>query len=114
MAEINPQNPIVTALIGLASGGTLAAIIARFVPSKKEKLDDATAFRSELRAEIVQMQARQDLLEKAVDDWQKKYWDLYADYAKVKVEHGTLQREVLQLQSRLGIAPATPPKEIVT
>lgn len=103
MAEINPQHPLIAALAGLLGGGGLAALVARLIPSRKETLDDATAYRAELRAEIAQLQTRQDVLERAVEKWQEAYWKLYADHQTLKGEHATLQREMRETKARLGL-----------
>lgn len=86
---------IIIALIGLCSGGLSAALLKlleKFLGRAKDKSESDLGMRSELRLELdrknadnKQLNIEQDALEAEVDNWRRKYWELFESFMKLKL-----------------------------
>jgi len=75
------------ALIGTLFGGAGLEFIRRWLGKAKEKDDTATALRQELRTELTAMKVEQAALEKELDEWKQKYYDVVEKYLTIKIQY---------------------------
>lgn len=75
------------ALAGTIFGGVGLEVIRRALAKSKEREDSATALRNELRAELTALKAETAAVEKELDHWKQKYYELYEKYVYIKVQY---------------------------
>ena len=115
---------VLTAILGALGGGIGIQILSRLIAPAEKRMDDQTAFRKEMREEIVELRTlvktQQDqirLHQEQIDGWQAKYWSLQVEYTTLEARFETLVAELAALRSgRAGrratdpiIAPPDPP-----
>ena len=91
----NSQDAII-ALVGTIFGGAGLEIIRRVLAKSKEKEDSATAFRNELRTELTALKAEMATVEKELDMWRQKYYELFEKYVLVKIQYDTVVRQLAE------------------
>lgn len=69
-------DPAWIALIGTLCGGLGLKLLEHWLGRSKVKLDEATKIRTELRDEVTTLRAENKELEKQVDEWRMKYYEL--------------------------------------
>lgn len=96
----NSQDAVL-ALLGTIFGGAGLEIIRRALSKSKEREDSATAFRDELRTELTQLKTEMMTVERELDMWRLKYYELYETYLRVKFQYEAVTRQL----SDHGLAP---------
>lgn len=74
------------ALIGTLCGGTGLKIVEHYLNRKQVKVTDASKIRDELREQIDDQRAEIAKLEKEVEGWRDKYYNLRDDHIKLQTE----------------------------
>lgn len=107
---------VVLALIAALSGGVGLAVIQRIIAPAEKRLDDQTAFRKEMREEIVELRGlvktQQDqirLHQEQIDSWQAKYFALQIEYTTLEARFESLVAELAALRSGRAGRRATDP-----
>lgn len=85
--------PII-ALLGTLFGGAGLEFIKRWLGKAKEKDDTATALRNELRGELTSLKQELAAVEKELDEWKAKYYDVVEKYLTVKIQYENLLRQM--------------------
>lgn len=75
------------ALLGTLFGGGGLELIRRALAKSKEKEDSAYAMRTELRNELTSLKAEMLAVEKELDQWKLKYYELFEKYLLVKLQY---------------------------
>lgn len=75
------------ALAGTIFGGAGLEIIRRSLAKSKEREDSATALRNELRGELTSLKSEMAAVEKELDLWRQKYYELFEKYVYIKVQY---------------------------
>jgi hypothetical protein len=75
------------ALAGTIFGGVGLEVIRRALAKSKEREDSATALRVELRGELTALKAETAAVEKELDHWKQKYYELFEKYVFIKVQY---------------------------
>lgn len=106
------------ALLGTLFGGVGLEVIRRALAKSKEKEDSATAMRNELRTELTSLKAEMSAVEKELDLWRQKYYELYEKYVFIKVQYdaaikvlannGVIPDEITLPDTPLDKAPQSP------
>lgn len=98
------------ALIGTLFGGGGLELIRRALAKSKEREDSATALRNELRTELTSLKAEMLSVEKELDEWKLKYYELFEKYLLVKLQYeealSELEKEGVKMPRRT--LPKTP------
>ena len=89
----NSQDALI-ALIGTVFGGAGLEIIRRILAKSKEKEDSATALRNELRTELTSLKAEMTAVEKDLDMWRQKYYELFEKYIQIKVQYDSVLKQL--------------------
>ena len=85
--------PII-ALVGTIFGGAGLEFIKRWLGKAKERDDTATALRNELRGELTSIKQELANVEKELDEWKTKYYDVVEKYLTVKIQYENLMRQM--------------------
>lgn len=78
------NNQAFWALLGTLFGGTVLAVVNKLLSRNKEKFDLASAIRNEIRKDNVDYRKEIDELNRRIESWQKKYYELEMELAKMK------------------------------
>lgn len=78
--------PII-ALLGTLFGGAGLEFIKRWLGKAKEKDDTATALRNELRGELTSIKNELATVERELDEWKAKYYEVVEKYLTVKIQY---------------------------
>ena len=89
--------PII-ALLGTIFGGAGLEFIKRWLGKAKDKDDTATALRNELRGELTSLKQELAEVEKELDDWKAKYYDVVEKYLTVKIQYENALRQLSDRQ----------------
>jgi hypothetical protein len=76
------MDPAVIALIGTVFGGAGLKAIESLLNRSKTQSDVASQIRAELRTDVQALRAELDKLEKELDAWKAKYYDLLDQFYK--------------------------------
>lgn len=93
----NSQDALI-ALFGTIFGGAGLEIIRRILAKSKEKEDSATAFRNELRTELTSLKVEMSTVEKELDMWRQKYYELFEKYIFIKVKYEEAVKKLTEHQ----------------
>lgn len=74
------------ALIGAVLGGSGLKFIEHYLSRPKIKEDSATAFRNELRQEMVALRTELKSAETDLDMWKVKYYDLLEQLSRARID----------------------------
>jgi uncharacterized protein (DUF3084 family) len=105
--------PII-ALLGTIFGGAGLEFIKRWLGKAKEKDDTATNLRNELRTELTALKAEMAAVEKELDEWKAKYYDVVEKYLTVKIQYENLLRQLGDRQVQETKEITMPKKDIDT
>ena len=89
----NSQDALI-ALFGTIFGGAGLEIVRRVLSKSKEKEDSATVLRNELRAELTALKAEMMTVEKELDMWRQKYYELFEKYVLIKVQYDSVLKQL--------------------
>lgn len=78
--------PII-ALLGTLFGGAGLEFIKRWLGKAKEKDDTATDLRNELRGELTSIKTELAAVERELDEWKAKYYEVVEKYLTVKIQY---------------------------
>jgi hypothetical protein len=78
--------PII-ALLGTLFGGAGLEFIKRWLGKAKERDDTATALRNELRGELTSLKKELANVEKELDEWKAKYYEVVERYLTIKIQY---------------------------
>lgn len=78
--------PII-ALLGTLFGGAGLEFIKRWLGKAKEKDDTATDLRNELRGELTSIKTELANVERELDEWKAKYYEVVEKYLTVKIQY---------------------------
>lgn len=92
--------PII-ALVGTMFGGAGLEFIKRWLGKAKERDDTATALRNELRGELTSIKQELAAVEKELDEWKTKYYDVVEKYLTVKIQYENLMRQMQSNQTEV-------------
>lgn len=100
-------DPAWIAFIGTVCGGVGLKVAERWLDRPKERTDDATRIRDELRTQITEAQNKIDALEVEVDKWKADYYKLLEAQIDIKVQ---LAEALATLKARVAppIDPSPP------
>lgn len=92
-------------LLGAMLAGVGLKIVERWLLKSKERDDTATNLRNELRAELTALKIEMQAVEKELDEWKFKYYDVIEKYiiAKAQLE------AALKILRDKNIQPPEPP-----
>jgi predicted RNase H-like nuclease (RuvC/YqgF family) len=96
-------DPAWIALIGTVFGGVGLKMAERALGRSKERSDDATQIRDELRIEIVSQRDEIKALEAEVEKWRAEYYNLRDQHVKMQTEL------TLALERLKAATPLDPP-----
>jgi hypothetical protein len=82
------------AAVGAAAGSVGTKLIERLLPSTDKRVDELTQFRQELAGRLDQVQ-------KELDEWKLKYFDLLGLYHDLQVKHEKDHTELEIIKSRV-------------
>ena len=103
----------ITALVALS-----AALVALGIPKlwdiikmwmgfdadgKKLRIEDAIVQRGEWREEVATLRRKVGDLEKSIDEWQAKYWELKMDHRDCTLKTETLAAQNRMLEARISV-----------
>lgn len=74
------------ALIGAILGGSGLKFIEHYLSRPKIKDDSATAFRNELRQEMISLRTELRAAETDLDMWKAKYYDILEQLSKARID----------------------------
>lgn len=80
--------PII-ALLGTIFGGAGLEFVKRWLSKAKDKDDTATQLRNELRGELTSIKTELANVEKELDEWKAKYYEVVEKYLTVKIQYET-------------------------
>ncbi len=80
------MNESIIALISAIFGGAGLKVLEVWLTRGRVKDDTATAFRNELRQELLGLRQELNDVETELDTWKKKYYDLLDQFIQVKNE----------------------------
>lgn len=107
---------LITALLSVLGGGAGLAVIQRLIAPAEKRMDDASAFRKEMREEIIELRgvvkSQQDqirLHQEQIDGWQAKYWSLQVEYTTLEARFEAMVAELASLRSGRAGRRATDP-----
>lgn len=107
---------VITAILSVIGGGVGLAVIQRLIAPAEKRLDDQTAFRKEMREEIVELrgvvktqQEQIRLHQEQIDGWQAKYWSLQVEYTTLEARFESLVAELASLRAGRSGRRATDP-----
>lgn len=93
------------AALGAAAGSMGTKLIERVFPSTDKRVDELTQFRQELAGRLDQVQ-------KELDEWKLKYFDLLGMYHELQVkyekDHSELEIVKVQVQGQVPPPPKRP------
>lgn len=89
----NSQDALI-ALFGTIFGGAGLEFVRRVLAKSKEKEDSATALRNELRTELTALKAEMTAVEKDLDMWRQKYYELFEKYILIKVQYDSVLKQL--------------------
>ena len=84
----------VLALVGTLFGGAGLEFVRRALSKSKEKEDSATALRNELRTELTSLKTDMQSIERELDVWKQKYYELYEKYVEVKIRYDSALKQL--------------------
>lgn len=79
-------DPAWIALIGSGAGAIGLKVTEHFLSKGQQESTDASRMRDELRIQIDQQRRDISELEKEVDEWRDRYYDLRDDHVKLQAE----------------------------
>ena len=82
------------ALIGTIFGGAGLEFVKRWLGKAKDKDDTATALRNELRGELTSLKTELSNVERELDEWKAKYYDVVEKYLTVKIQYENALRQL--------------------
>lgn len=84
--DSNYAIPII-ALLGTLFGGAGLELIKRWLGKAKEKDDTATQLRKELRGELTSLKKELSDVERELDEWKARYYEVMEKYLTVKIQY---------------------------
>jgi CRISPR/Cas system-associated endonuclease Cas1 len=81
-------------VVALLSGSLLTQLLQRFWLSRKEETDVAHQLREEMRVALKETSDRLDRMQRELDDWRAKYFNLLEEHTTLKIENRTLRAEL--------------------
>jgi uncharacterized protein (DUF3084 family) len=94
MADMGNYTIPLIALLGTIFGGAGLEFIKRWLNKAKEKDDTATALRNELRSELTGLKTEMQAVEKELDEWKAKYYDVVEKYLTIKIQYEQALRQL--------------------
>ena len=85
--DVTNSSDALIALIGTLFGGGGLELIRRALAKSKEREDSATSLRNELRTELNSLKHEMLEVEKELDKWKLKYYELFEKYLLVKLQY---------------------------
>jgi len=89
-------NDALIAVIGTIFGGAGLEVVKRMLAKSKEKEDSATSLRNELRSELTVLKSEMVAVEKELDLWRQKYYELFEKYVFIKVQYDNAMKKLEQ------------------
>jgi peptidoglycan hydrolase CwlO-like protein len=102
---MDKQSPEVVAAVSAFAGAAALKIIGHFFGWKKRELDEATAIRKELRAEVQRLAARVDEMHNEIDSWRTKFYKLTEENLALRAECHALRSEIQKIQLKEKVLP---------
>lgn len=87
-------NEATAAILGATLGGTGLAIINRLLNRGERKFNEAERIRTELRQDLDTMRTRLAQVERDLDEWKKRYFDLEIKHTELHGEYTSILAEV--------------------
>lgn len=84
------------AVIGTVFGGAGLEVVKRMLAKSKEKEDSATSLRNELRSELTVLKGEMIAVERELDLWRQKYYELFEKYVFIKVQYDNAMKKLAQ------------------
>lgn len=103
--EANNLTVAIISLVTALFAGTGLKVVEKFVSKSKEKDDAATNIRNELRGELTALKLEMQVVERDLDAWKAKYYEVIEKYIIAKAH---LEAALKILKDR-GIEPPPPP-----
>jgi chromosome segregation ATPase len=89
------------ALVGTVCGGVGLKVAEHWLGRNKVKIDDAAQIRDELRLEINTNREEIRSLEEGLEEWRKKYYELFEAHIALQTELTIAKREILEAWSKV-------------
>jgi len=95
-------------MIAITAGLTalLLEVVRRVLGRKEVVFDQSIQQTKEFRAQIKELQDRQDFLDCDLAKWKEKYYVLMAELATVKSERDTIALDIKRLQAEVAVMRA--------
>jgi regulator of replication initiation timing len=89
-------------LLAAFTGGLLVKVLDKFLPSSDKRMDDSAGMRKELWDRLEDVEDTSRAMQKDLDGWKDKYYELQSEYHKVVAENHLIRAENHQLLSKLS------------
>ena len=96
------MNPEVMIAITAGLTALLLEVVRRVLGRRDVVFDQGIVQVKEFRAQVAELQARQDVLEKELISWKDKYYSLIAELVTVKAERDTMAIDIKRLQTEVA------------
>lgn len=95
----------ILSLLGAVFAGVGVKVVEKWLQKSKDRDDTATNLRNELRSELTSLKQEMAAVEKSLDEWKAKYYDVIEKYILAQAQ---LQAAIKILNDK-GIEPPQPP-----
>lgn len=106
VAILSGLDPAWITLIGTLLGASVLSVTNKWLSRTKDDRDDAKQIREELRTQITSQKTEIDVLEKEVNEWREKYYDLRDQHIRettaLQIELDGLKRQLAELVEQHG------------
>ena len=90
------------AVLGAIGGGLLVKLADRLITSSDHKLEDSADVRRELWERVEALEQRTIVMQRDLDEWKTKYYELLAEHHQLKAENHSIREENHKLLSSLA------------
>jgi len=97
------MNPEVMIAITAGLTALLLEVVRRVLGRRDVVFDQGIVQVKEFRAQVAELQARQDVLEKELISWKDKYYSLIAELVTVKAERDTMVVDIKRLRAEVEV-----------
>src|SRR6476469_7125016 len=106
--DFSTSQDALIALAGTIFGGAGLEILRKILTKSKDREDSATNIRNEIRGELTSLKAEMATVEKELDMWRQKYYELFEKYILIKVQYDSVLKQLAAnkiLQENIELPP---------
>lgn len=96
------NSSVAVAFISALGGGAFVYILSIFFLPKSTREDFATKLRNELRSDIKEIRIEKERLEKELDEWKTKYYQILEKYTNVIAKYEDLLNKNQELERKIN------------